>query len=235
MTQTKLRLPSVLAATVLVTVIPSAAKSAGDAARGARAFVQCIACHSVEPERHLTGPSLAQVWGRRAGTAQGFIRYSEALQRSGLRWNEQSLDKWLTDPQAMVPGTSMTFRGVKDAATRDDLIAYLRAVSEGKAPTGEPEGGGMMGASTPSDLKRAPRDAQVLSLQHCRDTYILRTADGSTHKIWEYNVRLKTDSSNLGPTAGKPVVTGSGMRGDRVSIVFSSPADLGSFIKETCE
>jgi cytochrome c len=93
----------------------------------------------------------------------------------------------------------------------------------------------MMGAAQPADLKQAPAQAQVASLQHCRDTYVVKTSDGATHRVWEYNVRLKTDASRNGPAEGKPVVVGSGMRGDRVSIVFSSPADLGRFIKEACE
>lgn len=188
----------------------------------------------MEPGRHLTGPSLSHVWGRKAGTAQGFRRYSEALLRSGIVWNPQTLDRWIASPEAMVPGTSMSFPGVRDARMREDIVAYLKAVSEGGAPAA-PAAGGMMGGSQPANLKQAPADAQVSSLHHCRDTYILRTASGQTHKIWEYNLRLKTDSSSLGPNPGKPVVIGSGMRGDRFSVVFASPKELGEFIKESCD
>lgn len=130
----------------------------------------------------------------------------------------------------------MTFPGIKDAGTRADVIAYLQAVSQGKAPAGSGEGmGGMMGSSGPADLRQAPPEALVTSLHRCRDTYVLRTGDGATHKIWEYNLRLKTDSSPRGPQAGKPVVLGSGMRGDRVSVVFTSAAEIGRFVKESCE
>ncbi|HZR01818.1 MAG TPA: c-type cytochrome, partial [Burkholderiales bacterium] len=58
--------------------------AAGDAARGASVFSACAACHSLEPGENLTGPSLAHVWGRKAGTLPDFHRYSEALQRSGV-------------------------------------------------------------------------------------------------------------------------------------------------------
>jgi cytochrome c len=114
------------AALVLLLAIPVTVAAAGDPGRGARAFSQCMACHSVEPERHLTGPSLSHVWGKKAASVESFMRYSDALKRSGLVWDEQTLDKWLTNPQAFVPGTSMTFPGVKDPAVRADLIAYLQ-------------------------------------------------------------------------------------------------------------
>ena len=218
------------------------AHAAGDAKRGASAFQQCTACHSVEAGRHLTGPSLAHAWGSKAGTAEGFRRYSEALLRSGLVWNQPTLDRWLANPEALVPGTAMTFPGLPDARTREDIIAYLQAVSAGKAPAGPGGGGmmggmggGMMGGSQPADLRHASADAQVASLHYCRDTYIVRTAAGKTHKVWEYNLRLKTDSSNRGPAPGKPVITESGMRGDRFSIVFASPKELAASIKESCD
>ena len=214
--------------------------AAGDPSRGATAFRQCTTCHSVEPGHHLTGPSLAHVWGKKAGTAEGFTRYSEPLQRSRIVWNENSLDKWLANPQALVPGNYMPFAGISDATRRSDLIAYLNAVSEGKAPAaqlrgGGMMGGGMMGSTGPANLKQADAGSQVASLKHCRDTYIINTVGGATAKVWEYNVRLKTDSSINGPEPGKPVMTHSGMSGDRVSIIFASPTELSRFIKESCE
>ena len=211
------------------------ALAAGDAVRGARAFGQCMGCHSVEPNRHLTGPSLAHTWGMKAASSPDFHRYSDALLRSGLVWDQPTLDKWLAGPAARVPGTSMTFPGIRDAGTREDLIAYLKAVAGGKQPRAEPHAGGMMASSEPIDLKAAQPDSIVTSLAHCGDTYIVKTADGKVHKVWEYNVRLKTDSSKQGPDAGKPVVAGAGMRGDRISIIFTSPKELGSFIRESCE
>jgi cytochrome c len=64
----------------------------GDLVRGAQAARACMACHSFAPGRHMTGPSLADVWDRKAGTAAGFARYSDALKRSGLVWDARHLD-----------------------------------------------------------------------------------------------------------------------------------------------
>jgi cytochrome c len=227
----------IVLATVVLSCVTSGADAAGDATAGARAFGQCMACHSVEPGRHLTGPSLAHAWGRKAASAEGFMRYTDALTRAGLTWDSQTLDKWLANPEALVPGTSMTFQGIKEAKVRADVIAFLQAVSEGKAPATQAGRGmgGRMAGSEPLDLKGAGPDSIVASMHHCKDTYIVKTADGKVHKVWEYNVRLKTDSSKHGPDRGKPVVAGSGMRGDRVSIIFTSPKELGEFIRETCD
>ncbi len=86
-----------------------------------------------------------------------------------------------------------------------------------------------------SDLKLVDAEAEVKSIRHCRDTYFVTTADGKTHKVWEFNLRFKTDSSAKGPHPGRPMVVGVGMRGDRVAMVFSAPAEFGSFIRERCE
>lgn len=215
------------------------ASAAGGAVRGARVFQQCAACHSVQPGQHMTGPSLAGVFGRKAASVPGFDRYSDALRQSNIVWTPEALEKWIANPRAMVPGTAMTFAGIRDASARADLIAYLKAVSEGKASTPGTMGGGMMGgmmgAAETEDLRKAEPDSQVASIRHCRDTYTVRTRDGKTHRIWEYNLRIKTDSSERGPGSGSPVMVGSGMRGDRFSIVFAAPKDISRLIEERCE
>jgi cytochrome c len=207
----------------------------GDPARGAKVFQACAACHSLKPGEHMTGPSLAGVWNRKAGTAQGFLRYSEALKRSGVVWNGGTLEKWLADPEKFIPGNSMTFPGLKQAPDRADIIAYLQAVSENKAPAAkQPQRGMMMGGGR-IDLKQAPPEGRVTSIGHCRDTYTVRTADGKAQKVWEYNLRFKTDSSKDGPDPGKPVIVGAGMQGDRASVVFADPEEIGRFIKQDCK
>lgn len=122
---------------------------------GARTFQYCAPCHSVEKGVNLTGPSLFAMWGRKAGTLPGFHRYSDALKQSGLSWDEKTLDAWIRDPAALVPGTDMRFPGLPDAAARKALIEYLRiASSQGSGasrstPGGGADGsmgGGMMGA-----------------------------------------------------------------------------------------
>src|SRR5437868_1986258 len=138
-----------------------ASQAAGDAARGARLFTQCAACHSIALGEHMTGPSLAHAWNRKAAAAEGFQRYSEALKRAGLTWNDATLDKWLANPEALVKRTSMTFPGLKQPQDRADVIAYLRAVSENKAPPAA-KGGGMMGMQRGKpDLHNAPPEGQV--------------------------------------------------------------------------
>jgi cytochrome c2 len=98
---------------------------AQDAGNGARVFrAQCSLCHSVQPDRNIVGPSLFGVVGRHSGRAPGF-HYSEANLASGLTWDAATLDRYLTAPRQVVPGTRMTYPGLKDAHQRADLIAFL--------------------------------------------------------------------------------------------------------------
>src|SRR5437867_13041880 len=93
-----------------------------------------MACHSAAPGEHLTGPSLAHVFNRKAASAEGFMRYSDALKGANLTWNEAVLDKWLANPAQLVPGTSMTFPGIKETQARQHVIAHPRAAEQNKAP-----------------------------------------------------------------------------------------------------
>jgi cytochrome c len=209
------------------------AGAAGDAKRGAMAFRPCMACHSVKEGEHMTGPSLAHVWGRRAASAVGFERYSDALRNSGITWNESTLEKWLAAPEALVPGNSMTFPGIRQQQAREDLVAYLKAAAENKAPIAQ---GGAMGGmhGGRAELRKAPPQGLVKSITYCRDTYTVQTADGKSARIWEFNLRFKSDSSKQGPEPGKPVVVGAGMQGDRASVVFASPREISQFVKVAC-
>jgi len=209
------------------------AQAAGDAKRGAQVFRACMACHSTAESENLTGPSLAHVWHRKAGTAPGFQRYSDALKSTNIVWDEAMLDKWLANPAALVPGTSMTFAGLKEEKDRLDLIAYLQALAENKAPQTQGKGRMGMQARKP-DLHKAPPEAQVKSIRYCGDTYTVETADGKREKVWEFNLRFKSDSSRLGPEPGKPVAVGAGMQGDRASIIFSSPKEISEFVNTDC-
>ena len=82
--------------------------------------------------------------------------------------------------------------------------------------------------------RKAPPEGQVRSIRYCGDTYTVETADGKSQKIWEFNLRLKSDSSKSGPAPRKPVVVGAGMQGDRASIVFASPKEISDFVKASC-
>ena len=204
--------------------------AAGDVERGAKLFRNCLACHSVEAGRHLTGPSLANIWDRNAGTAKGFLRYSDALKNAGVVWNEQTLDKWLKDSRDFIPGNEMTFPGIKEQQPRQDLIAFLKAVSEGKISLA----GGTTG-NVKDNLKNPDPRREVKNMRHCGDTYFVTTVEGRTRKFWEFNLRLKTDSSDYGPAPGRPVVVATGMQGDRSAVVFASPNEISSFIRQECQ
>jgi len=117
-----MRYALLICATALATA--GAARADGDAARGENRFEDCAACHALEKDKESVGPSLYGVFGRKAGVL-GDFRYSPALKRSGITWDEQSIDKFIADPQAAVPGNRMPFAGVADAGARADLIAYL--------------------------------------------------------------------------------------------------------------
>jgi len=111
----------------------------GDPARGEELYGRCRACHSIDRDR--TGPRHAGLIGRRVGSVPGFD-YSSALRKAGaagMEWNEATLNKFLEDPAGFLPGTRMTYAGVKDAQERADLIAYLESV------------GGRAGAARRSD------------------------------------------------------------------------------------
>src|SRR6187549_258288 len=99
-------------------VFVTTAEGQGDAARGAQAYRACAACHSLQPDRNMTGPSLADLWNRKAGSVTSFTRYSSALKSADIVWNDKTLDEWLKDPQHVVPGNEMTFAGIKEAQPR---------------------------------------------------------------------------------------------------------------------
>lgn len=126
----KLRLAALLIVAAAGSVPPfsATATEAGDAARGERVFQRCYACHSVKPnEGNLQGPSLYKILGRPAAALPGFD-YSEAMKQraaEGLTWDAASLEAYIADPEAVVPGTLMSIPPLRDARARADLIAFL--------------------------------------------------------------------------------------------------------------
>lgn len=91
------------------------------------AFAQCRSCHSSEPGKHMIGPSLAGIYGTRAGDIAGF-NFSPALKESGLVWDDATLDAYIKAPRQMVPGTRMTYPGLKNDAQRAEVVAYLKSI-----------------------------------------------------------------------------------------------------------
>jgi cytochrome c len=211
----------------------------GDATRGERMYRACVACHSLEPNRNMTGPSLAEVWNRRSGSLASFPRYSPALKSAGIIWNDDTLDEWIKDPQHFIPGNTMTFAGLKDARQRADLLAFLKdATQPGHAPKtaqgGNQMGGMMMDGGQVPNLKKLDREDRVQSITHCGDTYKVATADGKVRDFWERNLRFKTDVSDDGPQKGTPALLGAGMMGDRADVIFASPDEISGFITHRC-
>ena len=97
----------------------------GDAAAGKTVFAICGACHAIGPGAfNRVGPELNGLIGRKAGTAPNY-RYSAAMANSGLTWDVATFQKYIGDPKALVPGTKMTYAGLKDATKVNDLTAYL--------------------------------------------------------------------------------------------------------------
>ena len=101
------------------------APDAAQLARGQPIYARCAGCHAIEG--HRTGPQHCGLFGRRSGTAPGFDGYSPAMKASGIVWDERTLQRFLKDPPATVPGTSMGYAGVKDDGERAALIAWLRS------------------------------------------------------------------------------------------------------------
>src|SRR6266436_2893698 len=224
-----------------IALLSPALAQQGDASRGQRDFRACAACHSLEPDRNMTGPSLANLWGRKAGSLPSFDRYSDALKSSGIIWDDRALDGWLIDPQRMVPDNEMPFEGIKDGRVRADLLAFLKdatkpgAVPQQTAQQGGMKGmGGMMGGGPDPNLKKLEPGIQVKSIPYCRDTYRVTTSDGKTRAFWERNLRFRTDSSQDGPEKGAPAITPAGMMGDRASVIFAAPEEINKIIEARC-
>lgn len=101
---------------------------AQDAAAGKAVFKSiCNLCHDSVEGKNRVGPSLYGVVGRRAGSIPNYA-YSDVVKSSGITWNEQTIDKWISGPQAVLPGTKMTYGGLKDEQKRRDVIAFLKTL-----------------------------------------------------------------------------------------------------------
>ena len=232
---------AVIAVSTIALSFPAVAEP-GDAARGQHAFRACAPCHSLEPDRNMTGPSLASLWGRKAGSLSSFERYSDALKSSGIIWDDGALDGWLTDPDRMVPDNEMPFDGIKNAGERADLLVFLKqATKPGVAPkqTAQQGGmggsmGGMMGGGRDLNLKSLESNMQVKAITYCHDTYRVTTADGKTRHFWERNLRLKTDSGKDGPQSDAPALVPAGMMGDRADVIFAAPEEISKMIEARC-
>jgi cytochrome c len=238
-----MRRPLFVALAIAIASWPAHAQQ-DSVARGERDFRVCAPCHSLKPDRNMTGPSLANLWGRKAGSLSSFDRYSDALKSSGIIWDDGALDAWLTNPERMVPDNEMPFKGVKDSRVRADLLAFLKeATKPGAAPERSAENrmngmggmmGGMMGGGADPDLKNLDPAQHVTGITHCRETYRVTTADGKIRHFWDRNLRLMTDSSERGPQSGAPAIVHAGMLGDRADVIFAAPEEISKAIEARC-
>jgi cytochrome c2 len=110
---------------LVMTLLPVGVACAdGDPVRGEARFQDCAACHKLVAGANEIGPSLHGIFTRKAGELADF-RFSPAMKRSGIEWTPETFDKYIADPQAMVPANRMPYAGMASASDRADLIAYL--------------------------------------------------------------------------------------------------------------
>jgi cytochrome c len=127
----------VAAGTLMLVAFGGSAFAAGDAAKGKELFTtKCGICHQVGPgAKTLIGPELNGIVGRKAASVADFPSYSAGMKKLGADgwvWTEENIDKWITDPKAMIPDSMMAlaFQGIPDAGERGDIIAYLKTQSQ---------------------------------------------------------------------------------------------------------
>lgn len=116
---------SAVAAGLACVLLTTGAWADGDPAKGKRVFNKCKSCHFVAKKKNKIGPTLAGVFGRKAGTVPGF-KYSSAMKESGIVWTEETIDVYISDPKKYVPKNRMALAPIKSAKQRADLIAYLK-------------------------------------------------------------------------------------------------------------
>ena len=93
------------------------------AANGEKIFKRCVSCHSLT--KNKMGPALGNIFGKKVGSVKGY-RYSKAMKKSDIIWNEDTLDKFLIKPRKYIKGTKMRFSGIRKKSQRDALIKYLK-------------------------------------------------------------------------------------------------------------
>lgn len=223
------------------TVLPPAARAAlAEAPKekprsGAALFNTCYYCHSLKPDVHLTGPSLAGLWGKKAGKVNGFELYSDALKKSDFTWNEKTLAEWIHDPKKVAPGTAMP-----DVKIGDDniqaLVGFLKiAMSKGgyeKVIKEKLVSENIANGQLPKYSRVPDKTSQVKSIESCSQIYSIEFADGSAKKIWKFNLAFKVMTGDLAPKDELPVIVPTGSMGDRFEIIFHSFKELSTVITE---
>ena len=123
-----MKLFSITAAAFTVFTLAAGTAGAADAIKGKKVYNKCKACHALKAGKNKVGPSLHGIMGRKAASVPKF-KYSKAMKNSGLTWDEATLRKYLKKPRAFLKGTRMSFAGIKKEKDMDNLIAYLKQVT----------------------------------------------------------------------------------------------------------
>jgi cytochrome c len=118
---------SLFGSAILLLLTESHAAVADDVEAGKATFKKCALCHTTEAGKNKVGPSLFGVVGRKSASLENY-NYSEGMKKFDHTWDPQTLDTYLADPRATVPGTKMIFPGLKEKNERDDVIAYLETL-----------------------------------------------------------------------------------------------------------
>lgn len=117
-----------LVAVSLSVAFGATALADGDLTKGEKIFNRCKTCHILEGEAKRLGPSLECVFGRTAGSVEGF-KYSEAMAQAGVVWGHETITEYLTNPKEFIPGNKMPFPGLKNEEQLADLLAYLESAT----------------------------------------------------------------------------------------------------------
>ena len=123
-----MKLFRIVAAAFTAFTLAAGTAGAADAIKGKKVYNKCKACHALKAGKNKVGPSLHGIMGRKAASVPKF-KYSKAMKNSGLIWDEETLRKYLKKPRAFLKGTRMSFAGIKKEKDMDNLIAYLKQVS----------------------------------------------------------------------------------------------------------
>jgi cytochrome c len=101
------------------------AAAQGDPEKGEKVFNKCKTCHEIEDEKNKVGPHLVGIFGRPAGSVEGF-KYSDAMKSAGVVWEDETITAYLKDPKGYIPGNRMVFPGLRKDEEIADLLAYLQ-------------------------------------------------------------------------------------------------------------
>jgi len=199
-------------------------------------FNSCYYCHSLKPDVHLTGPSLANIWGKKAGKVKGFELYSDSLKNSDFTWNEKTIEDWIRDPHKLAEGTTMPDPRIDDEKLIKASVDFLKiAMAEGgfdKAVKQKLISKKIGMGQLPKYISEPDKTLGVKEIESCGQVYSLVLSDGSKKKIWKFNLSFKILAGDLGPKENQPVLTTTGSMGDRFEINFHSFKEISAMLTE---